>query len=147
MKTRWIRAFATATAFGLVAGAIALGSTGSARPAGRSERSPPERHGCDDGSRPLAGPPRPPVVGDPVDPHRTDARPSGPLGSVDHVPWVKRELSLGSEEAGESKVLVSGGVVGQADGALQSDRAGTGPIPAPDLKFEGLQRPAQQPWL
>ena len=64
---------------------------------------------------------------------------------MDHVPWVKRELSLGSEEAGESKVLVSGGVVGQADGALQSDRAGTGPNPGAGPEVRGPA--AQQPWL
>ena len=38
VKTRWIRAFATATAFSLVAGAIALGSTGGA-PNGRPVRA------------------------------------------------------------------------------------------------------------
>jgi hypothetical protein len=141
---RLTRAGATVTAVGLVAGAIVLAATG-ATGGGAARPGRPVRvlaaGGADDAST-AAGAAlgtAAPVVGDYVTPHRTPALPSGPLGAVGHVPWVKRELSLEGEEEGESKLLGSGGVVGQADGALQSDRALGGRIPAPDLRFEGLR--------
>ncbi|MGZ8630605.1 MAG: hypothetical protein ACXWZF_06510 [Actinomycetota bacterium] len=140
MKRTWIRAAVTATALGLVAGAVALAATGGTAAPSRPVRAL-DAGGDSDASTALGrggGATAVPVVGEEVAPFRSAAWPST-LGTVGHVPWVKKELSLeAEEEEGESRVLATGGVLDQADGALQTDR-GAGQMAAPSLVFEGLR--------
>ena len=138
MNRMWTRAAATATALGLVAGAVALAATGGTAAPSRPVRALGPG-GSSDGTTAVGrgGATAVPVVGEAVTPHNTPALETS-LGTVGHVPWVKRELSLEAGEEGESRVIASGGVVDQADGALQTDR-GLGQIPVPSLVFEGLR--------
>ncbi|HET6713261.1 MAG TPA: hypothetical protein VFI59_06090 [Actinomycetota bacterium] len=138
----WIRAVATATALGLVAGAIALAATGTTT----APRRPVRALGANaDGAVGLAegegGARARPVSGKVAKPHRTASLAALPQHRPTRVPWVKKELRLeaGAEaDAGEQRpALDSSSTLDEADGALQTER-GAIQIPAPDLEVGGL---------
>ncbi|MGZ8614102.1 MAG: hypothetical protein ACXWX4_05405 [Actinomycetota bacterium] len=142
MKRIWVRAVATATALGIVAGAVALAATGTTTVPNRPVRALGANGGGDVGLAEGEGGARAqPVSGKVATPHRTNSLAALPQRPPTRVPWVKKELRLeGEEEVGSEEqrpALGAASTLDQADGALQTDR-GTGQIPAPDLNVAGL---------
>ena len=143
MKKMWVRAVATATALGLVAGAVALAATGTTTAPSRPVRA---LGANGDGSVGLAegegGAKVTPVSGKVATPHRTASLAALPQRPPTRVPWVKKELRLEGDEEGAGSeearpALGSSTSLDQADEALQSAR-GASQIPAPDLEVAGL---------
>ncbi|MEZ0235468.1 MAG: hypothetical protein ACAH81_11045 [Actinomycetota bacterium] len=143
MKKMWVRAVATATALGLVAGAVALAATGTTTAPNRPVRALGANGDGDVGlAEGEGGAKVSPVSGKVATPHRTASLAALPQRPPTRVPWVKKELRLeGDEEGAESEearpVLGSSTSLDQADEALQADR-GTEPMPVPDLEVAGL---------
>lgn len=141
MKSLWVRAAATATALGLVAGAVALAATDTSIVG----RRPVRALGANgDGSLAAAsgvgGAPATPIAGTVAVPHRTRSLSALPRTEPTRVPWVKKELRLeGDEEIGsdEARAVYATSTFDEADGALQTER-GVSQIPAPDLNVAGL---------
>jgi len=143
VKRMWVRAVATATALGLVAGAVALAATGTTTAPDRPVRA---LGANGDGDVGLAdgegGAEITPVSGKVATPHRTASLAALPQRPPTRVPWVKKELRLegGEEGAGSEEarpVLGSSTSLDQGDEALQADR-GTDQMPVPDLQVAGL---------
>jgi hypothetical protein len=134
------RAAATATALGLVAGAVALAATGGTSSPGRPVRALGAGGDAALGTAlGRGGASADPVAGRPSTPHRTASLAALPVVEPTKVPWVKKELRLeGDEPVGEEARPVLPATVGdQADEALQM-HGGAIQIPAPDLKVPGL---------
>lgn len=134
MRKKWMRAAATATAIGLVAGAVALATTG-----GTSAPSRPVRALGANGEGTLGtasgdgGAAASPAGGASATPHRTRSLAALPVSPSTIEPWVKRELELEGGEEGEEEVggdesrvpLEASTSLGQADETLQTERGAT----------------------
>jgi len=141
VKRMWVRAVATATALGLVAGAVALAASGTTTVSNRPVRALGANA---DGGQLAAsgegGAAAKPVAGEPAVPHRTRSLAKLPQSEPTRVPWVKKELRLESgEEAGgeEARPVVGQPTADESDGALQSER-GSSQVPEPDVNVAGL---------
>ena len=131
MKRMWVRAAATATAIGFVAGAVALAATGSTTAPNRPVRALGANGDGDVGTRGGRRRREEPAglgQGRDAPPHALAVRPC-PSRPPTRVPWVKRELRArgrrGGRRGGEARRR---GVPGrattsldQADEALQAD--------------------------
>ena len=143
MKTMWIRAVATATALGLVAGAIALAATGTTSAPRRPVRAlGPNADGDVGLAEGEGGAKARPVSGKVAMPHRTASLAALPQRQPTRVPWVKKELRLEGDEEGvgsdEARPALGSSIsLDQADDALQTDR-GAEQMPLPDLEVAGL---------
>ena len=138
----WIRAAATATALGLVAGAVAFAATGTTTTPNRPVRALGANGDAALGTASgEGGASAAPVAGTVAMPHRTASLAALPQRPPTRVPWVKRELRLeGKEEVGGDEArpaLGSSTTLDQADDALQPGPRG-GQIPPPDLNVAGL---------
>ncbi|MET0800728.1 MAG: hypothetical protein ABWZ53_06130 [Actinomycetota bacterium] len=146
MKRMWVRAAATATAIGFVAGAVALASSG-----GTSAPSRPVRALGANGDGTLGtasgegGAAASPQGGRTATPHHTRSLVAAPVSPSTIEPWVRRELELeggeeGDEEVGgeESRLPVDPTTsLDQGDEARQAERGAT-KIPPASLNRAGL---------
>lgn len=142
MKRFWIRAAATATALGVLAGAMALASTGTTTSPSRPVRALGANGDATLGTASgVGGASATPVAGKVAMPYRTASLAALPQHPPTRVPWVKRELRLeGEEEIGGDEArpaLGSTTTLDQADGALQPEPRGA-QIPPVDLNVAGL---------
>ncbi len=142
MKRFRMRAVATATALGVIAGAVALTVPGSSSSASRPVRALGANGGGGlDVASGGGGAEARPVSGSVAVPHRTASLASLRSAPPSVVPWVKKELRLEGEGVLESEearpALGSSSALDQADEALQTER-GVTKIPAPDLNAAGL---------
>ena len=91
MKKMWVRAVATATALGLVAGAVALAATGTTTAPNRPVRALGANGDGDVGlAEGEGGATVAPVSGKVATPHRTVSLAALPQRPPTRVPWVKR---------------------------------------------------------
>jgi hypothetical protein len=141
VRTRAIRAAATAVSLSLLAGAVVLASTGTTGGPGRPVRAlGPNGDGPVGIAEGSGGAKARVVVGETAAPHRTRSLASLPKGEIATVPWVKRELRLepAEGEGGEAPTAPPSAVgETQADAELQVGR-GVVQIPPASLNIAGL---------
>ncbi|MDH4111470.1 MAG: hypothetical protein OEV60_02165 [Actinomycetota bacterium] len=142
MKGFWMRAFVTATALGLVAGAIALAATATTNAPSRPVRALGANDAGPAGiAQGAGGASVEPVAGSVAAPHLTESLSSLTTGAPTRVPWVKKELRLEADEefAPEEArpALGTAASSDQADEVLQTER-GSLKIPKPDFNVPGL---------